>query len=236
MFFGIWRRRQPEVLKHWYVPLFDFTTSTAEFYDAIEQDLAAREVGGMEISRLDYAEGGVFSADREYLRMRRERLVFDICSAPFGTSWFFSVRFSEIQLQLMLWEVIVLLTAFAGVVWFYCALFGTVLGGVLCAASALSLGLLMRNTVRLGFQDLDAALLQIPIVGAFYEIFLRADTYYRDDTRLMYITIVDAIVRAKIEEYTKAQGVDQVTYMDAEPRSHPGILRMIGDLLRFGLR
>lgn len=234
--FGIWKRKKPEVLKHWYVPLFDFEASTKEFYDTIEKDLTAREVGGMEISWIGYAEGGVFSAQREYLRMRRERLVFDVCSAPFGTSWFYSVRFSEIPCQLMLWEVMVLLAAFAGVVWFYCALFGVVLGSVLCGASALSLALLMRNTARLGLQDLDAALLQIPIVGAFYELYVRKETYYREDTRLMYITIVDAIVRARIEEAAKTRGVEHVEYVDATPPSHPGVLRMIADLLLLGWR
>jgi hypothetical protein len=94
----------------------------------------------------------------------------------------------------------------------------------------------MRNTARLGLQDLDAALLQIPIVGAFYEIFLRAETYYGEDTRLMYVTIVDAIVRARIEEAAKTKGVEQVEYIDATPPSHPGILRMVADLLRLGWR
>ena len=38
---------------------------------------------------IEFAEGGILSGKRQYLRLRRERLVFDICSAPFGTSWFF---------------------------------------------------------------------------------------------------------------------------------------------------
>ena len=164
--------------------------------------------------------------------MRRERILFDVCSAPFGNTWFFSCRFSEIPIQLMLWEVIVMLLALAGVVWFYASLFGWVLGPVLFGASILSLLLLMGNTVRLGFQDLDAALLQIPVVGAFYEVIFRKETYYREDTRLAYMDIVDKIIRAKIEEVTAAKGVQLLEYKDATPPSHPAILSMIADLLR----
>ena len=94
--FGIWKSKKTEVLKHWYVLHLDFDTITSEFYQAIEYDLKARELTGLEISRIEYAEGGLLSAKREYLRMRRERLVFDVCAAPFGTSWFFSCRFAEI--------------------------------------------------------------------------------------------------------------------------------------------
>ena len=230
--FGIWKRKEPTVLKHWYAVLLDFETSTKEFYDAIEQDLDARRLTGLDISRIDYAEGGALSAKREYLRMRRERILFDVCSAPFGNTWFFSCRFSEIPIQLMLWEVIVMLLALAGVVWFYASLFGWVLGPVLFGASILSLLLLMGNTVRLGFQDLDAALLQIPVVGAFYEVIFRKETYYREDTRLAYMDIVDKIIRAKIEEVTAAKGVQLLEYKDATPPSHPAILSMIADLLR----
>lgn len=233
--FGIWKRKEPEVLDHQFFPVMDFETSADEYYDAIEQELAVRQLTGLDISRVEFAEGGVLSARRVYLRMRRERLLFDVCAAPFGTTYFFSYRFSQIPLQLMLWEIIVMLLVLAAVVWFYVSLFGLMLGPVLFGASFLSMLLLMRNTVRLGFQDLDAALLQIPIVGAFYEIFLRKnDTYYRQDTRLAYTSIVKSVIVAQTEEAAKAKGVDLVQFQDATPPSHPGILSMIADLLRMG--
>jgi hypothetical protein len=232
--FGLWKKKKTEVLKHWYVLHLDFDTITSEFYDAIEYDLKARELTGLEISRIEYAEGGMLSAKREYLRMRRERLVFDVCAAPFGTSWFFSCRFAEIPLVIQPWEVLVLLLALAGVVWFYASLFGWVLGPILFAASLLSLVLMMRNTTSLGMQDLDAALLQIPVIGAFYERFLRKETYYREDTRLAYIDIVDKIVRGRIDEVSAAGGVKLAEYRDATPPSHPAVMSMVGDLLRMG--
>jgi hypothetical protein len=233
--FGLWKKKQPIDPKHWYVVLPDFAAITSEFYDAIEYDLKAREITGMEISRIEYAEGGMFSAKREYLRMRRERLVFDVCAAPCGTSWFFSYRFGEIPLEIHLWEVLVLLIGLTGIVWFYTSLFGIILGLILFAASLLSLLLIMRNTVSLGMQDLDAALLQVPIVGAFYQRFLRKDdTYYRQDTRLAYRDIVDDIIRARINEVGAAGGVKLVEFKDATPPSHPGMLSMIAGILRLG--
>ena len=229
--FGIWKRKKTNVIKQWYVLFDNFETPAGEFYEVIESDLNVRDLTGLELSRVEYAEGGLLSAKREYLRMRRERLVFDVCAAPFGTLWFFSCRFAEIPVEIRLWEVVVLLLCLSGTVWFYASLFGIILGPILFVASLLSLLVLMRNTVSLGMQDVDAALLQIPVVGAFYERFLRVETYYREDTRLAYIDIVDKIVRARIEELGKA-GKRLVEYRDATPPSHPAVLSMISDLLR----
>jgi hypothetical protein len=232
--FGIWKRKKTEVHKHWYTVLMDFETTTSEFYQAVEETISSRELTGLEISRIEYAEGGVLSAKRQYLRMRRERLVFDVCSAAFGKTWFFSCRFAEIPVEIRLWEVLVLLTALALVEAFYANLFGLILGSILFAASLLSLLLLMRNTLAVGLEDLDAGLIQIPVIGAFYERFLRKETYYREDTRLAYIDIVDKIVREKVDEFTAAKGVKLVDYKDATPPSHPGILKMVGSLLQLG--
>jgi hypothetical protein len=168
--------------------------------------------------------------------MRRERLVFDICSAPFGTTWFFSCRFAEIPVTIRLWEIAVLLLALVPVIAFYANLFGWWWGAIFFGASLLSLLLLMRQSAALGLGDLDAAILPIPVMGAFYERFVRKETYYREDTRLAYIYIVDAIVREKIAEVTAAKGVKMVEYRDATPPSHPAILQMVGDLLRLGTR
>ena len=232
--FAILKRKKTVVLDQWYVLFDNFETPSSEFYAAIEHDLTTRELTGLEISRIEYTEGGVLSAQRQYLRMRRERLVFDVCAAPFGTTWFFSCRFAEIPAVIYLWEVLVLLIALAGVVLFYASLFGWTLGPVLFGASLLAMLLLMHNTVALGMQDVDAALLQIPIIGGFYEIFIRKETYYREDTRHAYVTIVNSIVRARIDELGAAIK-KPVHYNKVTPSpAHPGILRVVADLLGIG--
>src|SRR5688572_16224054 len=87
-----------EVHQHWYSPVDNFQYATADFYQRIESELAARKVPGLEISRVEFSEGGPLSVKREYLRLKRERFVFDICAAPFGTSYFFSFRLVELPL------------------------------------------------------------------------------------------------------------------------------------------
>src|SRR5687767_5764392 len=86
------KAKEDEVLNHAISIVPGFHFSPQEFYDMIEKELAARKIPGLEISRVEYAEGGLFSDKRLYLRMIRERLAFDACASPFGTEFFFSCR------------------------------------------------------------------------------------------------------------------------------------------------
>jgi hypothetical protein len=193
-----------------------FKNSTKEFYAAVEDELKAREVPGLEISRVEFSEGGLLSDKREYLRMIRERLVFDICAAPFGTSYFFSCRFAEIPLVIKLWQLVFMLASifiFAGIFW---KIFGLILGSVAIVAALLIAAYLLRNAVALGLRDLDAMLLQSPF-GAIYERFFRKETYYRVDTRLMYLDTVNEIVKAKVEETTGAKGIKLIRFNEHDP-------------------
>ena len=225
--FGIFKPKQPVVHKWWYVVLLDFEASTEEFYSAIEQDLAARDLQGLELSRVEYAEGGLLSAQRAYLRMKRERLLFDVCSAPFGTSWLFSCRFSEFPITIRVWEIFALLLAL-GAFWFsYVQLFDFFTGNLMFAATIIGMILAMVCAVPFGFHDMDAALMQMPVIGPFYEVFFRKDTYYRQDTRLAYITIVNSIVRARVQEVASARGVEDVQFHDATPEILPSIWEVL---------
>ena len=230
--FGLWQSKKPEVLKYEHWTFDQFECSPSEFYDGIEQELKVRELPGLFIERIEHKEGGVLSAKRVYLRMRRERLVFDVCLAPFGIHWFCSRRYSLINYSLREWEVMVVLLLLAGVEWFYVSLFGLILGSSLLGASVITLALLMRNSVALGLYDLDAALLQIPVIGAIYETLLRKETYYREDTRAAYVSIVDAVLKVKIDELAEQKGAKLVAYKDATPPAHPAVLSMIADLFR----
>jgi hypothetical protein len=78
------------VISHWYYLIDSLQTSTLDFYTAVEQAIARRAVPNAKTARVDYKEGGVLSAKREYLRVRRKGLLFDICGAPFGRGFFVS--------------------------------------------------------------------------------------------------------------------------------------------------
>jgi hypothetical protein len=204
-FYRFFRPKRVVVQEHWYVPLLDFHISTQDFYRAVEQELAERKVPDLEISRVEFAEGGVLSAKREYLRLRRERLVFDICSAPFGTSWFFSCRGSFIPRNLTIWHIGIVLIGMISLFLLYWTTFGLIIGTAAIIASVLAVAVFLHFASR--WQGLDDALMQLPIVGVIYEAFFRPETYYREDTRLMYLDTVPRIVKHQMELFTGGAGV-----------------------------
>lgn len=214
---GFFRPKKAEVISHWYALIPDFKTPTAEFYSDIESLLKARQVPGLEISRVEFAEGGMLSDKRQYLRMARERLIFDICSAPFGTSHFFSCRFAEIPAVIKLWQLAAL---FIGFLMFLCTfwkVFGFMIGTVVLVAAFIFCIFLLRNAVAMGLHDVDAALVKSSLIGPIYERFFRKETYYREDTRLMYCDIVNEIVKANVEEVTAAKGIRLVRFNEYDP-------------------
>ena len=222
--FGFFKPKQADVLNHWYSLVPNFNTSTKEFYEVVEKELKDREVPGLEMSRVEFSEGGLLSDKREYLRMIRERLVFDICAAPFGTAYFFSCRFAEIPAVIQLWELLVLLAALGGCVLLSLAICAKIFG--LLTPFVWPLGWIvlialviytLRNAVAMGLKDLDAMLIKLPVVGPIYERFFRRETYYRQDTRLMYCDTVNAVVKEKVEEVTGAKGIKLIRFNEHSP-------------------
>lgn len=214
--FGIFRSKKADVLSHWYALLPGFSTLSKEFYAAVEQELKKREVPGLTLSREEFAEGGVLSDKREYLRMTRERLVFDVCAAPFGTAYFFSCRFAEIPLTAKLWQLVVMLLftiVLFGLSWYF---LGVIIGSAAIIALLIALVYFLRNAVALGLKDIDAWLIKSPL-GLLYEAWFRKESYYRVDTRLMYLDTVNAVVKAKVEETTGAKGVNLIRYNERNP-------------------
>lgn len=64
--------------------------SPLEFFGAVEAAVHKRKISQVKLSRVDWKEGGILSAKREYLQVRRKRHLFDICGAPFGNGFFVS--------------------------------------------------------------------------------------------------------------------------------------------------
>jgi hypothetical protein len=74
---------------------FDLKFSADEFYKAAEEAIKKREIPGISFSRVRYSEGGVLSANREYLHIARGEMAYDLCAAPFGTGFFVSSWYAE---------------------------------------------------------------------------------------------------------------------------------------------
>jgi hypothetical protein len=215
--FGFKRKPAQDVLDHSWTLVRNFQTSTQEFYSAVERELIARQVPDLDISRVEFSEGGLLSAKRQYLRLTRDRLIFDICAAPFGTSYFFSWRIAELPPRVRLWELLVaLIGMFTG--WaVFVQLLGFFRGTFFMLVGAGFTIWFLRNTVSLGLQEFDAELPNIPVIGPIYERFFRKETYYRQDTRLMYLATVPDVVKGHIEQITAAKGITLLKYHERKP-------------------
>ena len=71
---------------------FQFTFSTQEFYSEVEKKINGQQMPGVRISRTERHETNLLSPSREYLRIEREKDVFEVCAAPFGAGFFVSSR------------------------------------------------------------------------------------------------------------------------------------------------
>lgn len=196
-----------EIVEHWYSLVAGQQFSTKEFYDHIESEIHAQRVPALQAERVDLSEGGVLSDKREYLRMERERIRFDICAAPVGVNYFFSYRFYRVPAIVQPWEMVTFLVIIGAIFNLAVRYIGVVTGPIFLA---LGLGILvwvMRNAVGMGLRDVDAALLKIPILAPIYEAYFRRDTYYRQDVRIAYCSIVSGIVKQEVTRITGEKGV-----------------------------
>jgi len=78
------------ILSHWHQSIEGLGIVPSEFYAAVETAITTHKVPDVALTRVKQAEGGAFSAQREYLRVRRGEYHFDICGAPFANGSFVS--------------------------------------------------------------------------------------------------------------------------------------------------
>ncbi|MBL9185843.1 MAG: hypothetical protein JNK23_00050 [Opitutaceae bacterium] len=211
-----------------FVPLDGHHFSALEFYDQVEADLKARRVPRLRSQRVAFHEGSRLSDKRIYLRLARERFSFEVCAAPFGTGYFFSLRYVVIPRG----GWIALLLLLAAVNSALALLFLLVNHLLFHASGWFWIGLGIANVAALAFvivrnarqdaanppdpedrddpvqemPDFDAILLSLPVIGDWWER-VRRETYYRHDTRLMFQTVVSEVVRKRVEELTVAKGI-----------------------------
>jgi hypothetical protein len=199
--------KKGEILDSWIVFADSFSFPPQEFYAAIEKEMAARKIPSMEISREEFSEGGLLSDKRIYLRLFRERLALYTCAAPFGTGYFFSFRAVYVPALVRLWHILALWVLFGVIGSLLVTLLGFSFAVVAFITLLFAIAAVFRNATAAGVGDLDTLLLKIPIVSTFYQNWFREDTFYRIDTRSMYLQTLPEIVRKLAEEVTAAKGV-----------------------------
>jgi len=221
--FGFENKRG-DVLDVWIDFAHTFSFPPQDFYAAVEKELANRKFPTMEMSREEFAEGGLLSDKRIYLRMFRERLAIYTCAAPFGTGYFFSCRTVYVPALVRLWHILAAILFFAVVGRVFLQPLRLTFTIIALVALVFALAGVLRNAASTALSDLDALLLKIPVVSTFYENWFREDTFYREDTRTLYITLVPAIVKAIADEITAAKGVKLVRQYETVP--------IVGDLYK----
>ena len=213
-----------EIIEHWYSLVAAQQFSSKEFYDHIEDAIQSQKVPGLDSTRVDLSEGGALSGKREYLRMQRERIRFDICAAPVGVNYFFSYRFYAIPAVVEVWEMLALLFGLGAAMYFSTRIIGLFMGPLLFIFLLGFLVWLMRNAIGMGLRDVDATLLTIPVIAPIYERYFRKDTYYRQDMRIAYCSIVSGIVKQEVARITGEKGVKLIREYTYSP--------VMGDLYR----
>ena len=212
-----YENKKGELLDSWIAFHDNLNFPPQEFYAAIKEELQARKIPGLDISDEVFAEGGVLSDRRIYLRLFRERLAIYTCAAPFGVGYFFSCRVVYVPALVRLWHIIAALVFFGVVGGLLVKPLGLTFAVIAMVSLMFALAGVLRNAAASAFADLDALLLKIPGLSTLYEDWFRADTYYRTDTRTIYLQRIPALVKELAEEITSAKGAKLVQQYQFAP-------------------
>jgi hypothetical protein len=85
------------ILSHWNHMVPDMQQSSNEFYSVVDRLLKESHLDDAKVERVNIHEGGLLSAKREYLQVRRKEHVFHICAAPFANGFFVSWWLGEVR-------------------------------------------------------------------------------------------------------------------------------------------
>jgi hypothetical protein len=219
------------VLSHWHTLFEDFSTSTQDFYASVETAVRERKLPDIEISRVLWSEGGIGSAKREYLRIRRKRIAFDICSAPYGGGHFFSWWLARIPPKFGAFITIAILFAALLVTGIASLMLSLVTPKGGCAAGLGSLFaplflypgilLLLGYLVQEGSLGDEEWVMSLPVLGWLYVFFFNPLTYYRQDTAMMFRDSVRNAVGEIINDVREQKGLRLLGDDDLRPEA-PG--------------
>lgn len=207
----------PEVvISHWSTLIENLQASPLEFYKSVEASLERRQVPETKNSRVDYKESGVLSARREYLHVTREKLVFDICGAPFGTGFFVSWWFAEARLSLHPLLKILVLLGLLGLTGALVSNLG-IFWGLMVILVAVPAMMWIWNNMAMESDLSDDILVVLPLIGSLYVWLFKPATYYRIDSTLMFQKAVHNAVLEVIDEMTNAKGLRALAEGERKP-------------------
>jgi hypothetical protein len=205
------------LLSYW-SKLFDqFLCSPQEFYQGIEAILKSREVPDLNGGYIQLKEGNMFSRKRLYLQMRRERLVFEICAAPFGTGYFVSSRLFDRRKQATWLDYLIMFVLLIGFMMVSSLLFDLIIMTVLVGFIFTTFWSFMRLAASPTMKWLDEFLFILPCIGPIYESLFHPLTYFREDQNNMYRQVVHEAVMATVDQVTKEVGIKPLSSEERKP-------------------
>ena len=80
-----------------------------------------------------------------------------------------------------------------------------------------ALGITLHNAATLSTLTMDAWLTRMPVIGTIYEAWFKTDTYFRADSRLMYLDLIPNLVQKLSETTAGANGVRLVRQYQTAP-------------------
>ena len=82
-----------DVQDHWLHYFENLQFSAQDFYKAVQDSLTNHEIPDISFDRKKLSQGGLLSANREYLYVSRKEFAFYVCAAQFGKDFFVSYWF-----------------------------------------------------------------------------------------------------------------------------------------------
>ena len=70
----------------------------------------------------------------------------------------------------------------------------------------------------MGLTNLDGLLMRTPVIGPIYETwFRRSTTYFQHDIRMVFLKLMDDLVKARVDEETSAKGITLLSSFEHQP-------------------
>ena len=227
LLFELWRGGKAEgdpesvkgnrLLSYWN-HLFDLPLcSPKEFYAEVEGNLENRQVPDLEQGHMLMNERSFLSRSRLYLQMRRERLVFEICAAPFGNGFFVSSRLFDRRRVATLWDYLFFLGLLFGLMLYIGTQADFIISIVVVGFLITTLWSMMRLAATDTAKWLDERLYVMPLIGPIYESWFHPLTYFREDQNNMYREAVHRAVMETIGSISSEKGIKPLTEDEKKP-------------------
>jgi hypothetical protein len=218
-----WRTGQAQYVRrarqvaYWSHLFDDFTHSPGEFYALIEQQLDQRAVPDRVSDCVLLREGTVFSKERLYLELRRERFVFQICAAPFGSGWFVSSRLFDRRRGARWWDFLIICSLVSGLSLGLWLQFGSLVTVAILGIVFTLAWSLMRLASNESLGRLDDWLCRVPFAGRLYETFFHPDTFFRQDQCNMFRAAVHRALLATLTNLGTQKGLKPLSEAESRP-------------------